>query len=139
MRGFMFGAALLLAAMPSGAPAQTATMGFADAAEAFALACGSDIDRHCRQANLGSGRIEACLQQHSTQISAVCRTAVPEIRARVAARIQAQHGVFRICDADVARRCAGIRGEANVLSCLLRARASVSASCNAAIDNAGWR
>ena len=104
MRRYLFGALIALAMVPTGAGAQTATMGFADAAQAFSQACSRDIDRFCRQANLGGGRIEACLQENSARVSAGCRTAVSQIRTRVAARLQAQQGVFRTCESASARR-----------------------------------
>lgn len=116
--------------------AQTRTMGFAEAAQAFVQACGQDIDRHCRQVNLGGGRLEACLR--GQRISARCRTAVPQIQSRIDDRLQAQRVVFRTCDRDTAQRCQGIQGQANILRCLVQAR-NVSSQCNAAIDNAGWR
>jgi hypothetical protein len=46
----------------------------------------------------------------------------------------------RMCDADAHRLCKGVvEGKGNVIKCLIIAKSSVSAQCNAAIDAAYLR
>jgi hypothetical protein len=116
------------------------TIGFADAIDRLAKACGADIQKYCSKVNLGAGRIRHCLNQNQSKVSAQCRTAVPEVFALLEKRVTAQASVLKICDRDIRRVCPGIvSGDGNLLECGLKAERALSAPCNQAITDAGWR
>jgi hypothetical protein len=121
-------------------PAGAQTIGFADAIDRLAKACGADIQKYCSKVNLGAGRIRHCLNQNQSKVSAQCRTAVPEVFALLEKRATAQASVLKICDRDIRRVCPGIvSGDGNLLECGLKAERALSAPCNQAITDAGWR
>ena len=119
-------------------PAAAQTIGFAEAIDILARACGNDIERHCRTANLANNEIGRCLAQ--SNVTPQCGDVLVRVRTSIAARMEAQASAERVCDRDIQRLCRMTRpGRGHILRCLLTAERSVSAACNAAITNAGWR
>jgi hypothetical protein len=123
-------------------PAAAETIGYADAMDMLMAACGNDVDAHCGDVRLGSGRIEACLAQHSGNVSPQCTATSAQVIALLQARAQAQAAVPELCKHDIQKLCSNFRaGNARVLNCLIRRDnvRKVSRKCNEAITNAGWR
>ena len=121
-------------------PASAQTISFEEAYDKIARACGADVGKHCAGVPLGGGAVMACLQAKQAEISAGCKATVMQAFASVQKRMQAQASVRKICSADIARRCPGVvQHDGYVLSCVLKASRVVSASCNQAITDAGWR
>ena len=116
------------------------TISYADAATKLATDCGADIQKLCKGINLGNNRIRDCLAQHAAQVSPQCSSSLTSVLTSIQRRQQAQANVLKVCRDDARRRCEGVvPGEAHILNCLLTAARSVSAKCNAAITDAGWR
>ncbi len=131
-------AAGLLALAATGARAQT--ISYAQAGGLLAQSCGPDILKFCPDVNLGGGKLHACLEAHDAQVSPQCKTDYVAVRASIGKRVAAQHAIFKLCNADVARLCPGmVEGDGNLLSCLLEATKVVSPPCNQAITDAGFR
>ena len=121
-----------------GAYAQT--IGFADAIKILNSSCGEDIEKYCKSANIGNGRIQKCLAENEARISPRCKADYAGVYFSLQTRLAAQSVVSRICDRDARRLCSGTEpGKGHVLRCLLKAQPSVSADCNQAIDDAGYR
>jgi hypothetical protein len=119
---------------------RAATISYADAVTELAAHCGADIKKLCKGLNLGNNRIRDCLAQNSAQVSPQCTATLAEVMTSITQRQLAQTRVATVCRDDAARRCQGVvPGEAHLLSCLLKAQKSVSAKCNTAITDAGWR
>jgi hypothetical protein len=117
-----------------------ATISYADAVTQLAANCGADIQKLCKGLNLGNNRIGNCLAEKAAQVSPQCTSTLSLVMASITERRLAQTSVATLCRDDAARRCEGIvPGEAHLLTCLLKAAKSVSAKCNQAITNAGWR
>ena len=122
------------------AAGHAATVSYADAVTLLANNCGADINKLCKGVNLGNNRIRDCLARNSAQVSSQCSTTMASVLTSIQARQKAQASVLKVCRDDAARRCEGVvKGEAHILTCLLKASRSVSAKCNAAITDAGWR
>ena len=122
-------------------PAAAETIGYADAIDMLMAACGNDVQAHCGDVRLGSGRIEACLEKHSGT-SPQCTATSAQVVVLLEARAQAQAAVPELCKHDVAKLCPNFgTGNARVLNCLIRRDnvRKVSRKCNEAITNAGWR
>lgn len=135
--GIMLAAALLAGSM-TGAQAQT--MSYAQAGALLAKSCGEDITRLCPNVNLGGGELKACMEEHLSKVSAQCQADYATAVASIAQRTAAQQAIGRICSADVAQLCPGmVPQDGNLLSCLLKAAKVVSAACNQAITDAGYR
>jgi OOP family OmpA-OmpF porin len=116
------------------------TIGFAEAADRLAAACGKDIDENCKGVNLGSGRLKNCLSQNRDSISDNCKDALAQVFTLIEKRAQARSAVLKLCDADVRKLCAGVaKGDGQILECMLTASAGVSRKCNQAIIDAGYR
>jgi hypothetical protein len=105
-------------------------------------ACGKDVEKYCSDVRLGSGRIEACINEHSSQMSPECTSTFAQVLAGIEARAQAEAAAPQICASDAKRLCHNFReGDGRILGCLIRRDNVhlVTKKCNAAIDNAGWR
>jgi hypothetical protein len=123
-------------------PASAQTIGYGDGIAAVMAACGQDIDTHCKDVRLGSGRIEACLAEHAAEISQQCKTTYVDVFAQLEKRAQAEGTVPELCKADAARLCRNFReGRARIVRCLTREDNTrrVTNKCNQAITDAGWR
>ncbi len=132
--------ALALVVGLGAADARAQTIGYAQAIDILADACGNDIARSCKSARLANDGITNCLRQHESSISGQCSTSLTRVRQSLAAREEAQNSAERICNRDIQRLCNLVQpGRGHILRCLLKAEPSVSAACNQAITNAGWR
>ena len=133
-------AALFIAC--GGVTATAQTVGYGDSMGFLIEACGADVEAHCAGVRLGSGRIEACLQQNANRLSQNCVTTWNAVVQQLQVRAAAQEAVPKICEADARRLCSDFReGRARFLRCLIREdnTRKVSNACNKAITDAGWR
>ncbi|MFG1301262.1 cysteine rich repeat-containing protein [Xanthobacter sp. V3C-3] len=134
-------AGLVLAALLAlaGGQARAQTVSYAQAAGLLAQHCGDDIMKLCRGLNLGNGAIHDCLATNSGRLSAACAANHASIREMTEARAVAQKQVYQVCNRDAAQFCPGlVPGDGNIVSCLLEASKVVSATCTAALVNAGY-
>ncbi len=130
---------LLILAFVAPSVAAAETMSFGDAAAILGKSCGQDIDDTCRGVNFESSRLKDCLYRNQDSMSAQCK--VDYIRAfdAIQKRIAARAVVARQCEYEIVKKCHGKAKEANKsLECLL-ATPNVSARCNQAIGDAGYR
>ncbi|MEW6257935.1 MAG: hypothetical protein AB1592_18440 [Pseudomonadota bacterium] len=131
-------AATLLAGSAVAANAQT--ISYAQAGALLAKSCGADINKLCANVNLGNGALIDCMDSKISKVSATCQADYAMAKASIAKRDEAQDSIAKICNADAARLCQGmIPQDGNLLSCLLEATKVVSAACNQAITDAGYR
>jgi hypothetical protein len=114
-------------------------MSYADAITVLSKECGADIRRHCGGLNLGNGAIQACLEQKVSKVSASCTSTLAVVMGSIAQRQQAQLSYEKICRHAIAQRCKGMRGDGNILGCLIMATKHISDECNQTITDAGWR
>jgi OmpA-OmpF porin, OOP family len=126
--------------LPAGIqPASAQTIGYAQAIDKLGVSCGRDIDKLCKKANLGGGRVTQCLNQNQAAVSGACKTSVAETTALVAARAQARAAVLRVCDSDIRRLCSGIQqGDGNLMECFYKAKQNMSPQCRKAVADAGY-
>ena len=133
-------AAALAAGLLSTGTSQAATISFADAMTVLARDCGADVQKYCKGVPLANNAVGNCLIANQAKVSPVCIQTLAAVRASLAARIQAQDNVLKVCRGDANRRCQGVvQSDAHTLDCLLKAANTVSKKCNAAITDAGWR
>lgn len=119
-------------------PVSAQTIGYAEGIDRLARACGGDINKYCRTASLGGGRVLACLERGSG-VSANCRAATAEVRVLIQARAQARANVLKVCAGDVRRWCDGVQsGDGNLMECFSKAKPRFSAECQAAVRDAGY-
>ena len=138
MTGFRSFVVLLLFAATS--PASAQSMSFEAAIAILSSSCGKDIDAYCKSVNLGAGRIKTCLSRNQAKVSAQCQSDFARVEGLVQKRANARIAVLKICDVDVRRLCGGVQaGDGQVLDCMLTAQKGVSAKCNQAITDAGYR
>lgn len=128
----------LLIVAPSVALAET--MSFEEAAAILGTSCGKDIDAYCRGVNLGSDRLKACLLRNQDSVSPQCKADYVRVFIAVKQRAEARASIAKICERDMLKLCPGVqKGDGNLLDCMLTAKRAVSAKCNQAITDAGYR
>lgn len=138
-RLYLFCAAIVVASLSSSALGRADTMSYADAVTALAKDCGSDIKKVCKGLNLGNNRIQDCLQKKEAKVSPACTSTLGQVTTSIQQRQAAQTGFFKICAHDAAQYCGGVKGEGNILACLLKSKRVDNGKCNQAITDAGWR
>jgi hypothetical protein len=121
-------------------PAAAETIRFEDAAALLGASCGKDIDTNCRGVNLDPNRLKDCLIRNQDSVSAQCKA--DQVRAfdAIQKRAAARSAVPKICERDIFKLCGGIqKDDAKALECILSATRGVSAKCNQAVGDAGYR
>ena len=130
---------LLMLALAAPSLAWAETMSFGDAAAILGKSCGKDIDANCRGVNFDSSRLKDCLSRNQDVVSAQCKADYVRSFEAIQKRIAARAAVPKTCERDIVKLCGGDRKEiAKALECLVAA-SGVSAKCNQAIGDAGYR
>ncbi|CDM58838.1 MULTISPECIES: cysteine rich repeat-containing protein [Rhizobium] len=135
----VFGGAALAAFLTLAATSWADTISYADAVTVLAKDCGNDIKKFCNGENLGQGRIQACLEKNAAKVSPTCTSTLGSVLTSIAQRREAQASVFKVCQHDVSQYCNSVKGDGNILSCLVETKRVDSKACNQAITDAGWR
>lgn len=137
MARFPWTTLFIMIAATSGASAQT--MSFEQAGVVLLNSCGKDIGKYCPTVNLDSGRMRNCLLQNPG-VSAACKADWSRVAVAVQRRAEARVTVLKVCEADAMRLCGLVqKGDGQILDCMLTAQRGVSAKCNQAITDAGYR
>lgn len=132
-------AALMVMTALAGGQAQAQTIGFAEAYDRLASACGRDIDKLCANVPLGGGAVKSCLEKNQAKISAGCKAAMTETFQSLAKRMSAQATAQTVCARDITQYCSKVQPyDGYVLQCLLTSTRVVSAPCKQIIVDAGW-
>lgn len=137
VRGYILLSVAVALCVPSLAAAQT--MSFGDSAGLIASSCGADITANCRGVNLDSNRLKECLSRNQDVVSAQCKAtyfkAFEAIQKRIAARVT----VANACQREIVKLCGGSTKETSKsIPCLLTTN-GVSARCQQAMGEAGYR
>jgi hypothetical protein len=123
--------------VPSLAAAQT--MSFGESAGLIASSCSADITANCRGVNLDSNRMKECLTRNQDVLSPQCRSDYLRVFDAIQKRIAARAGVANACTREIVKLCAGSTKETSrSIACLITAP-GVSARCQQAIGDAGYR
>jgi hypothetical protein len=116
------------------------TIGYAEAYDRIAKACGSDIAKLCSNVPLANGGVKNCLAKNQAKVSSVCKSTTAQTFALLEKRAVAQTSALKVCDADSRRLCQGVVAHDGYrLQCLLKAERFTRAACNQVITDAGWR
>jgi hypothetical protein len=130
---------LLILALAAPSLAAAETMTFGDAAALLGKSCAKDIDDTCRGVNFDTNRLKDCLYRNQDVMSAQCKADYPRAFDAIQKRIAARANVARQCEYEIVKKCHGKAKEAaKSLECLL-ATPKVSARCDLAIGDAGYR
>jgi hypothetical protein len=123
--------------VPSLAAAET--MSFGDSAVLLASSCAPEIEANCRGVNLDSVRLKECLTRNQDVMSPTCKANYLKAFDAIQKRISARVAVANACAREIVRTCAGSTKETSKsLPCLLTAD-GISARCQQAIGDAGYR
>ena len=130
---------VVVLAAPSLAAAQT--MSFEDATAILGKSCGGDIESNCRGVNLDAARLKDCLYRNQDSVSAQCRADYIRAFDAIQKRIAARAAVAKLCEREASKLCGGVPKQdgGKSLACILAATRGVSARCNQAIGDAGYR
>ncbi len=124
-----------------GAPqlAAAQTMNFGDGAAMLGKSCAPDITANCRGVNLDATRLKDCLYRNQDTMSAQCKADYSRAFDAIQKRIAARANVARQCEYEIVKKCGGKAKEApKSLACLL-AISNLTARCNQAIGDAGYK
>ncbi|ULJ75023.1 hypothetical protein [Rhizobium gallicum] len=138
-RAGIFAGAALAAFLGLTAVGRADTISYADAVTVLAKDCGADIKKFCNGENLGNGRIQARLEKNASKVAPTCTSTLGSVTTSIDQRQQAQASVFKVCQHDISQFCNSVKGDGNILSCLVEARRVDDKACNQAITDAGWR
>jgi hypothetical protein len=119
-------------------PAATQVMSYGDAVEAWAQACGADVEKFCSKVSPGTDEFASCIAQNA---SASCQAATAQFLANKDARLAAQAAVPDKCAFDLGRFCKGQKqGDGRLLRCLTEPAKlpKLRKSCSQALNDAGW-
>jgi hypothetical protein len=133
------GAGALVAFLGLSVVARADTISYADAVTTLAKDCGADIKKLCSGLNLGNGRIADCLQKNTAKVSPTCTSTLATVTASIKQRQAAQIAYYTVCRRNMATTCNGVKGDGNMLACLVKADRITGPKCSQAITDAGWR
>jgi hypothetical protein len=113
-------------------------MTFSDAAALLAKSCSAEIEANCRGVNLDANRLKECLSRNTDALSPQCATGYLKSLDAIQKRIAARTAVANACGREIVKLCNGSTKETSKsVPCLTTAQ--VSARCNQAIGEAGYR
>jgi hypothetical protein len=135
----VIGAGALVAFLGLTVVARADTISYADAVTTLAQSCGADIKKVCSGLNLGNNAITDCLQKNSAKVSPTCTSTLAGVIASIKQRQAAQIAYYTVCKRNMATTCKGVKGDGNMLSCLIKAERMTGPKCTQAITDAGWR
>lgn len=136
----LYAGAVALLIVAGAGPTAAQTIGYAQAIDRLAVACGKDIGQYCKTVNLGGGRIQQCLNQNQAKVSAGCRATTAEVMSLLQKRAAARSYVLQACDVDIRRLCPGVQpGDGNLMECFFKAEQRASPQCRQAVTDAGYR
>jgi outer membrane protein OmpA-like peptidoglycan-associated protein len=122
-------------------PAWAETMRFEDATGILGTGCANDIASNCRGVNPDPSRMKDCLVRNQDSTSAQCKADYVRAFEAIQKRVAARAVIRKVCERDVAKLCGGVQKDdsSSGLGCILTAPRGVSAKCNQAIGEAGYR
>lgn len=130
---------LIIVALTAPSLAAAETISFGGAAALLAKSCAAEIDANCRGVNLDSTRMKECLTRNQDVLSPQCRSDYLRVFDAIQKRIAARAGVANACAREIVKLCAGsIKETSKSIPCLTTAP-GVSARCQQAIGDAGYR
>jgi hypothetical protein len=133
------GLILLCVALIAPSLAAAETMSFGDSSALIAANCGADIEANCRGVNLDSSRLKECLTRNQDVISPACKANYLKVFDAIQKRISARVAVANACQREIVKVCSGSTKETSKsLPCLVSAD-GISARCQQAIGDAGYR
>ena len=130
---------MIIIAFTAPSLAAAETISFGGAAALLAKSCAAEIDANCRGVNLDSTRMKECLTRNQDVLSPQCRSDYLRVFEAIQKRIAARAGVANACAREIVKLCAGSTKETSrSIACLMTAQ-GVSARCQQAIGDAGYR
>ena len=133
----LFAFVLIALAAPSLTAAQS--ISFGSAAGLLAKSCAAEIDANCRGVNLDSTRMKECLTRNQDALSQQCRSDYLRVFDAIQKRIAARAGVANACAREIVKLCAGSTKETSKSVACLMTAPGVSARCQQAVGDAGYR
>jgi hypothetical protein len=130
---------LILSVFAAPSMAAAETMSFGDAAAMLGKSCGAEIVANCRGVNPDSTRLKECLSRNRDVLSQQCQTDYLAAFDAIAKRVAARVAVANACAREIVKTCGGSTKETSKsIPCLMTA-SGVSARCQQAISDAGYR
>ena len=134
------GSILLAVALATAPMASAETMSFGDASALLAKSCAAEITANCRGVSFDANRLKECLSRNTDVLSPQCATDYLKSFDAIQKRAASHAAVPKMCEREVSKLCTGLpKGDGKVIGFLVTATRGVSARCNQAINDAGYR
>ena len=130
---------LIIIAFTAPSLAAAETISFGGAAALLAKSCAAEIDANCRGVNLDSTRMKECLTRNQDVLAPQCRSDYLRVFDAIQKRIAARAGVANACAREIVKLCAGSTKETSKSVACLMTAPGVSARCQQAVGDAGYR
>ena len=123
--------ALLLLAATSGIQAQ-----------AQGKPCQPDIQKLCKDVQVGGGRVRECLRSHSAELSAGCKEMLDSNQGIFShggkSGRERRQGMLQACSTDLEKHCKGIQpGGGRLKECLSKHKSELSDACTKTLAELG--
>ena len=103
--------------------------------QAFDEACKGDVEKFCKNVQLGHGRMASCLRDNSANLSAACKDEMAKMDERHKQMRERMHSAAEACKGDVEQYCKDVQpGGGRVGKCLKTNEGKLSAACKAALQ-----
>ncbi len=85
--------------------------------------CAEEIEKYCSELKPGGGRIIACLKEHESELTALCKDRIEKVARRL-------KELEKACAEDVERSCRDVQpGRGRIAKCLKEHESELSAVC----------
>jgi len=103
--------------------------------------CQADVEKLCAKVERGQGRIIQCLNEHSADLSADCKKAMEEAKARRrkhagrSGRGRKGGGMRRVCNTDIEKFCKSALGKRQEMAnCLNGHKSELTSECRERVE-----
>ena len=110
------------------------------AVDDFVEGCREELNTYCKDVTPGEGRVLSCLYAFQDKVSPKCESAIYKSLEQLQKIINDQLYAVNKCQDDLETYCKDIEpGEGRLLECLKSNEDKVSASCNQALTDIGYK
>jgi hypothetical protein len=137
---FVFGCMGLIFVSTSFSAEDPMTKDVQSAVDDFVEGCREELNAYCKDVTPGEGRVLSCLYAFQDKVSPKCESAIYNSLEQLQKTVNDLIYAVNKCQADLQIHCNDIEpGEGRLLECLNSYEDKISASCNQALIDIGYK